>query len=359
MDPLLSALEEDYVLPATQSIANAAIIAVFAYIVPLLTMEINFFRLAVYKSWRRQVRSDEKKGATSATSSGVAAAGGSDDSNNEEPDESSPEADDLIVDAANGVDGGKGFKTPMSRTESTGDLSAVGYLMNDVGNAIHDSVVRETQSCNDPALQKAYISIRHASMQAILSSLLVYFLTALGIALSTRGLDERSIAIIAGASQFMAALIVFIVSAKVPQWVSATVSCFCGLQFTIETHSFWVRQIGVYHEGAIRLVKCSSNYSQHFERIDLHDDKIIKKLRSNVRLGVSSTLVLVIQQLHISICLTRQPFFVKVWFHFSKFYIILMPFYCGVQKITIPLSIISGAVFGFILMWAVFGKFAF
>jgi hypothetical protein len=73
-------------------------------------------------------------------------------------------------------------------------------------------------------------------MQAILSSLLVYFLTALGIALSTRGLDERSIAIIAGASQFMAALIVFIVSAKVPQWVSSTVSCFCGLQFTIETH---------------------------------------------------------------------------------------------------------------------------
>ena len=76
MDPLLSALEEDYVLPATQSIANAAIIAVFAYIVPLLTMEINFFRLAVYKSWRRQVRSEEKKGATSATSSRVRRCGG-------------------------------------------------------------------------------------------------------------------------------------------------------------------------------------------------------------------------------------------------------------------------------------------
>ena len=45
-----------------------------------------------------------------------------------------------------------------------------------------------------------------------------------------------------------------------------------------------------------------------------------------------------------------------VWFHFAKFYIILMPFYCGVQRITIPLSMITGGVFGFSLMWAVFGK---
>ena len=34
-----------------------------------------------------------------------------------------------------------------------------------------------------------------------------------------------------------------------------------------------------------------------------------------------------------------------------------MPFYCGVQKVTIPLSILCGVVFGFILMWAVFGTF--
>lgn len=34
-----------------------------------------------------------------------------------------------------------------------------------------------------------------------------------------------------------------------------------------------------------------------------------------------------------------------------------MPFYCGVQEATIPISIVSGVVFGFILMWAVFCKY--
>ena len=97
-------------------------------------------------------------------------------------------------------------------------------------------------------------------------------------------------------------------------------------------------QIGVYHEGKIRLVKCSSPYSQQFEHINLSSSQeedeskanYTRKLKWNVRLGV--------------------------WFHFSKFYIILMPFYCGVQKITIPLSMICGSLFGCILMWAVFGK---
>ena len=48
----------------------------------------------------------------------------------------------------------------------------------------------------------------------------MYLLTAVGIALNMRGLDEKVIAIIVGASQFMGAIVVFIVSAKVPQWVS-------------------------------------------------------------------------------------------------------------------------------------------
>ena len=90
-------------------------------------------------------------------------------------------------------------------------------------------------------------------------------------------------------------------------------------------------QIGVYHEGAIRLVRCSSSYSEKFQRLDLGDNATLRKLESNVRKGV--------------------------WFHFSKFFIILMPFYCGVQEATIPLSILTGTVFGFVLMWAVFGEF--
>jgi len=195
-------------------------------------------------------------------------------------------------------------------SNSSSSSSAVGHLLNDVTSALdeHTTIITITpkkhRHDNDPSLQNAYNSIRHASMQAIASSLLVYSLTAIGISLNTRGLDPKVIAIIIGASQFMTAFMLIIVSAKVPQW------------------------IGFYHQGAIRLVKCSSNYSQNFERINLHDDDNLRKLRSNVRLGV--------------------------WFHFSKFYIVVMPFYCGVQKTTIPLSIVCGAVFGFMMMWAVF-----
>jgi len=194
-----------------------------------------------------------------------------------------------------------------NQSASSSSSSAIGHLMNDVTCALHDTRKLNKHRHlhgNSPSLQSAYIAIRQASMQAIGSSLVVYSLTAVGIALNTRGLDEKVIAIIVGASQFMGAIVVFIVSAKVPQW------------------------IGVYHQGAIRLVKCSSNYSQQFEQININDQENLRKLRSKVRLGV--------------------------WFHFSKFYIILMPFYCGVREITIPLSIVSGAVIGFILMWAVF-----
>lgn len=186
-------------------------------------------------------------------------------------------------------------------SNSSSSSSAVGHLMNDTAAII---TTKRNRHNNDPSLQAAYNSIRHASMQAILSSILVYTITAIGVSLNTRGLDPKVIAILIGASQFMTASMVFIVSAKVPQW------------------------IGFYHQGAIRLVKCSSNYSQHFEHINLHDNTNLQKLRSKVRLGV--------------------------WFHFSKFYIILMPFYCGVQTATIPLSIVCGVVFGFMMMWAVF-----
>jgi len=43
IDPLLSAYADDYILPPSQGVTNAAIIAIFAYLVALLTMEINYF----------------------------------------------------------------------------------------------------------------------------------------------------------------------------------------------------------------------------------------------------------------------------------------------------------------------------
>ena len=88
------------------------------------------------------------------------------------------------------------------------------------------------------------------------------------------------------------------------------------------------KKVGVYHQGSIRLVKCSSNYSQRFINSNLYDPVTIRNLRNNVRLGI--------------------------WFHFAKFYILLMPFYCGVQASTIPVSYIIGLFCGFVLMWVVF-----
>ncbi|EED91021.1 predicted protein [Thalassiosira pseudonana CCMP1335] len=304
-EPIFAALQsgENTTLPSQHPYTSAAIIVIFAFLVPLLTMEINYFRLAVYRAWHRQRRESEKlkrkqEGALAAAAAARSVtradnrdAGGDDIIDNDDDDD-----DDCI-------------------SNSSTTSSAVGHLVHDITESL-----TKRSSCNsnihrrsnDPSLRKAYTAIRHSSLQAILSSLVVYGGTAAGIAVNTRGLDEKVIAIVGGASKFMASLMVFIVSAKIPQW------------------------LGVYHEGSIRLVKCSSNYSKHVQNIQLVSDEdddenaSLAKLRSNVRMGV--------------------------WFHFAKFYIILMPFYCGVQAATIPVSIMSGFVSGFILMWCIFGR---
>ena len=238
LDPLLSALNEDYIndLPTSQSIANAAIIAIFAYLVPLLTMEINYFRFAVYKSWRRGnlriARRVELKKQNRKEKSGH---GSSDDCIVD---------DRFVVDneaGKNGVDEGAVIAAHIDDDEDDDDdTSAVGYLLHDVSSALHDLPARMsggasrspsaatlsiqehivTTTNNVESLYEAYKIIRQSSMFAIFTSLLIYTLTAIGISLNTRGLDPKVIAIIIGASQFMTALMVFIVSAKIPQWVS-------------------------------------------------------------------------------------------------------------------------------------------
>jgi len=208
-------MSPDYILPTSQSIGNAAIIAVFAYLVPLLTMEINFFRLAVYKSWRRMnsnVMQKQKENINNNTDEH--------DKNNTDTKAAAAKEDDI-----------------------SDTSSAVGHLMADVTSAIHETTsnVRHSFSPSNAAqtntiqdhsstiyrsanlqLQEAYTAIRKSSMEAIISSLLLYTVTAIGISLGTRGLDPKVIAVVIGASQFMTALMVFIVSAKVPQWV-----CIC------------------------------------------------------------------------------------------------------------------------------------
>ena len=222
IDPLLSAMSPDYILPTSQSIGNAAIIAVFAYLVPLLTMEINFFRLAVYKSWRRM----------NANSNVMHKQKENVNDNDDEHDKNNNN-DTRIAE-------GKEDDDNVSDTSS-----AVGHLMADVTSAIHETTfnVRHSFSPSNAAqtntiqdqsttiphdsstlqLQEAYTTIRKSSMEAIISSLLLYTVTAIGISLGTRGLDPKVIAVVIGASQFMTALMVFIVSAKVPQWVSSCV----------------------------------------------------------------------------------------------------------------------------------------
>ena len=144
------------------------------------------------------------------------------------------EADEIII-AAHHID-------------EDDDASAVGYLLNDVSSALQDLPARMSggggASCSPSAatlsiqdhissntnniesLYEAYKIIRQSSMYAIFTSLLVYTITAIGISLNTRGLDPKVIAIIIGASQFMTALMVFIVSAKVSQWVSLLLNIF-------------------------------------------------------------------------------------------------------------------------------------
>ncbi|KAL7546304.1 hypothetical protein ACHAWF_009633 [Thalassiosira exigua] len=314
MEPLLSALEDDHPLPPVQPLANAAIVAVLAYLVPLLTMEINYFRLAAYRSWRRG-NGKGRGGRAAATGIPTGASSGGADGGDAEADDDDTNDDEKKGDGEGASHEHEDLVAPTDAADddassSSSGSSAVGHLVGDVAHALHETVRpgareggRGSRSI-DPALQGAYDAIRRASTQAISLSLAGYSLTAAGVGWSTRGLDSKVIAIVVGASQFLAALMAFIVSAKVPQW------------------------IGVYHEGSIRFVKCSSNYSEKFQRVDLHDEDVLRQLRSAVRFGV--------------------------WFHFAKFYIILMPFYCGVHAGTLPISMLGGIVIGFVLMWAVF-----
>jgi hypothetical protein len=63
--PLFRSIDSAFGSTITRSFADRAVMAVFAFLVPLLTMEINYFRLAAFRNWfergqmrrRRQVSS--------------------------------------------------------------------------------------------------------------------------------------------------------------------------------------------------------------------------------------------------------------------------------------------------------------
>ena len=83
-------------------------------------------------------------------------------------------------------------------------------------SSIHEPITDQ----NRQYLSNSYSSIRKSSLSTISIWITLYLATAVGIIVNTRELEEKVVAIIGGASKFMVSLILFIVSAKIPQWVS-------------------------------------------------------------------------------------------------------------------------------------------
>lgn len=75
-------------------------------------------------------------------------------------------------------------------------------------------------------------------------------------------------------------------------------------------------------------MKHSSPYSQHLHKLELSNPTDLSKLQKYVRQ--------------------------EVGFHFAKFYVVLMPFYCGSSVPSVVFSMAVGCIVGFMLMWCVF-----
>eukprot|EP00985_Skeletonema_marinoi_P005141 scaffold2215_cov125-Skeletonema_marinoi.AAC.8 len=297
IEPFLEPLDTngDYILPTTQYIANAAILVIFAYLVALVIMEINYFRFAVWMAWRRMERLKEQgssdgqnkvdgclennemneedegekiveKNCTRSASSYSEMSASSKDNQmmtpsrkyDAENDHSETQSNHDAIQIDQGVTVVTQQQSPQQNRHhsSIPDIessshSAIGHLMDDVrsnlsslqptsplrivanrsssiisiDNSSRKSLTNEhddnpTNSNNPAALEKAYQTIHTSSLIAILASLTLYTITATCMALFTRGLKDEVVAVIVGFSKFVASVIVFILSAKVPQWVS-------------------------------------------------------------------------------------------------------------------------------------------
>jgi hypothetical protein len=291
IDPLLSAYADDYILPPCQSVTNAAIVVIFAYLVALLTMEINYFRLAIYRSWRNaaamssalqkkkeegvaggdkddgdiiiQQRLDTIQSAANHNKDASTANNGDYDTNNNNNNiigmslsssfstgENDADADgddrgdelaedeccclDHHDDSSNN-DNDNNHETNLNNKNNNSNNSnninnhnnrddEMMMIIIDDTNANADTNANDgddATTTNKLLLRRTqhYQCIRHASAEAILSSLFIYTLTAWGVGYSTVGLDSKVIAIIAGGSQFVTAVMIVIMSAKIPQWV--------------------------------------------------------------------------------------------------------------------------------------------
>ncbi|KAL3796891.1 hypothetical protein HJC23_008844 [Cyclotella cryptica] len=344
-EPILQSLDGAEAMLVPYKFFNGAIIVVFAFLVPLLTLEINYFRLAVFRNWyagerdkRRRARRRHKRPEDDVRSDSVSS---------QSAERSNRPVSTLVCEIENASilgDSRSHTQDCMQQTQALqydddaswsssigeGTISSI-LLDNVLSHAMANSHVRDSasisglsskyatschsqdhvtqtqqqyQQSRETALTGAYSHIRKASFSTISFWMALYLATAAGIAFSTRGLEEKVVAIIGGASKFMSSLLLFIVSAKIPQW------------------------LGVYHQGSILLVKHSSPYSLHLQHLDLTNLSDLALLKTHVRMGVG--------------------------FHFAKFYVVLMPFYCGSNGMSVVCSMLLGVVVGFILMWFVF-----
>lgn len=334
IEPFLEPLDTsgNYILPTTQYIANAAILVVFAYLIPLIVMEVNYFRYAVWRSHGRLVRKKDvvaiegdvaskveggveggegvKAGSVVAKKKkeGSSSSSGKSDEENQRAIvmqnlTSSVSSDDISAvaeenkhdnDRKNGHQGGEELRVEkinsyyntiiqekknndddnndddrnQSQTKNdnnnnnnhllqdTSRHSAVGHLMHDVRSmsvrstiVVPDVISRRNsrrlsntsinnkhtksnkhdinQTTTDQQhqqqqllLHNAYKCIQSSSLISIILSLLIYTISATLIALYTRNMESKMVAVVTGSSKFVAAVIVFILSAKFPQWVS-------------------------------------------------------------------------------------------------------------------------------------------
>ena len=121
---------------------------------------------------------------------------------------------------------------------------------------------------------------------ACLTFLLLISLVAVAVALTTKGLDQRMVSIIAGMSKYMASAIFLFLSRKVPKW----------------THFYFT----------------SRKERHESERVLGSSDKVLKY--------------------HV---------FGSVGKQYMKVFFLLLPFYCGANAAIIPFSAIVGIIFGF------------
>lgn len=341
IEPFLEPLDTsgNYILPTTQYIANAAILVVFAYLIPLIVMEVNYFRYAVWRSHGRLVRKKDvvatvdaavkvegdveggegvKAGSAVAETKKEGSSSSGRSTRNDEENQrdivmqnltSSVSSDDISAvaeenkhdnDRKNGHQGGEEllvekinsyYNTIIQEKKNNDDdnndddrkqsqtkndnnnnnnnhllqdtsrHSAVGHLMHDVRSiSVRSTIVvpdvisrRDSRRLSNTSINKctnkdknnqtttdqqhqqqqlllhnAYKCIQSSSLISIILSLLIYTISATLIALYTRNMESKMVAVVTGSSKFVAAVIVFILSAKFPQWVSI-ILLFCCL----------------------------------------------------------------------------------------------------------------------------------